>query len=144
MIDTINIVNRQIAKQYNLEENIVKTINQFFWKQGIREAVQSGAHTNIRITKIGTLVGSRRKVNEQIKRTIVMIRKIQDPNKVFKVKTKEQRLDEAYTYLRMLLSRRNDIANIYINTRANHELLKNSMAEQVTNNAGLDSQDLFG
>ncbi len=140
MIDTINLVNREAARILSKDETLVKLVNRFFWKEGVKEAVQSAQHTSIRIPKIGTLVISRNKVNKKILRIIQSIRELQRPEKTFKEKTREQCLTERYTELTLMLKRRNDIAIAYKNNidrhKAKYELHKTDMGEPPVDNAG--------
>lgn len=113
MIETINIVNKEVSKTLHKSEDLIKAVNKFFWKQGVKKSIQSGHHTSIRIKNLGTLVTSRNKVNLKIIRTIQHIRMLNDPATEFKQKTKEERLKEKYDHLIILLQRRNDIAIAY-------------------------------
>ncbi len=144
MIDTINIVNKEVSKTLGLDEDLVRIVNKFFWKQGIKRAIQSGDHTSIWIKNIGTLATSRNKVNNKIRRLIKSIRSLDQPRD-YKVKTKEQFLVEKYSQLRMLLARRNDIALAYkANKDRAHEkykLYKAGLGQQITDTARLSILD---
>lgn len=147
MIETINIVNKEVSKLLNIDETLVKVINQFYWKHGVKAAIQSGGHTSIRLKNIGTLVTSRTKVNNKILRLIKSIREFKRPEKVFKTKTKEECLSEKYTELKLLLQRRNDIAIAYKSntdrTKQKYELPKTNLGEQTPDNARIDSKTIL-
>lgn len=146
MIDTINLVNKEVARKLNHSESLVRQVNKFFWKYGVKETIQSAQYTSVRIPKIGTLVVSRNKVNKKILRIIRAIRSLKNPNRVFRDKTREQCLSDKYDELRLMLQRRNDIAIIYkSNTeRKNDKLAKAGLAEQTTDNASSGIQTLLG
>lgn len=147
MIDTTNNVNKVAAKLLGLDETLVKVVNKFFWKHGVKEAIQSASHTSVRIPKIGTLVTSRNKVNARIQRVIKSIRDISDPNKIFKEKSKEDCLRDKYEELTTMLKRRNDIAVAYkSNTdrlKQKYEVLNTSMEESPVDNAGVGIEALL-
>lgn len=144
MIETINIVNKEVSKTLGLDEETVRLVNKFFWRQGVKKAIQSGDHTSIWIKNIGTLAVSRNKVNGKIKRLIASIRALELPRD-YKIKTKEQFLEEKYNQLKMLLARRNDIAKAYkANKDRSHEkyrIHKARLEEQTNDTPGVSILD---
>lgn len=136
MIETINVVNKEVSKILKLDEELVKIVNKFYWRYGVKQAIQSGEHTSIFIRNIGTLTISRTKVNRKIVKIIGQIRTLLNPERQFKVKTREQCIEEKYVMLRTMLKRRNDIAIAYTknNQRAKERYdTKTSMGQQATN-----------
>lgn len=113
MIETINHVNREVAKELDLPEELVALINSFYWKEGVKKAVTSGEHTSIWVRNFGTITTSRNKVNISIIKLIREIRRFQESNKEYKKKTKEEYIEDRMIKLKVLLERRNDIAKAY-------------------------------
>lgn len=113
MIDTITGVNREVAKELNLPEDLVKKVNSFYWKQGIKGSIQSGEYSSVWIKGIGTFATSRNKINIKILKVIREIRYFRNSDKEFKKKTREEYIEEKMNQLRLLLIRRNEIAKVY-------------------------------
>lgn len=148
MIETINVINKEVAKELGIDEEKVKLVNKFFWKYGVKEAIQSCTYTSIRIKNLGTLVVSRNKVNMRIRKCIARIRELNTPGRPFKVKTKEQFMAEKYTELRLLLARRNDIAIAYRNNKIRSKDRYDKantadMGEQAPHHAGGGIEDIL-
>lgn len=147
MIETINVVNREVSKTLGMNETLVKFINQFYWRKGVKEAIQSGQHTSVRIKNIGTLVTSRMKVNNKIVKLIRAIRELNNPERVFKEKTKKEYLDEKYKELRLMLARRNDIAKAYKTNKdrinQKYELRKTSLGQSSSDSTSDSCKTLF-
>jgi len=147
MIETINVVNREVSKTLGMNETLVKFINQFYWRKGVKEAIQSGQHTSVRIKNIGTLVTSRMKVNNKIVKLIRANRELNNPERVFKEKTKKEYLDEKYKELRLMLARRNDIAKAYKTNKdrinQKYELRKTSLGQSPPDSTSDSCKTLF-
>jgi hypothetical protein len=147
MIQTINNVNREVSRALSIDEDIVKKVNAYYWKHGVKEAVSSGLHTSVRLKNIGTLVTSRQKTNNKIATLIREIRYFQSSTKEFKKKTREEYIEDRLSSLRLLLVRRNELAHIYIqnqtriNDKINSKLLKVSLGEQTPDTTG-DSEQI--
>ena len=118
MVDTINIVSKEVSREHNIDEDLVKFVNDFFFKC-LKSVIQSGEYTSIRVNNIGTLVTSRLKINTKIKKLIKLIRNIKDPSKVYKEKNKEDVIKDKYRELKLLLKRRNELAIAYETNRLN-------------------------
>ena len=143
MIDTINRVNKEVARELNINEDLVSAINKFYWKE-IKKTVQEAKHTSIWIRNVGTLAVSRTKLNRRIVQIIRQIRGLQNPTRVFKVKTREQCIEEKIELLKLLLIRRNDLAIIYktnkdITDERYNRLHKECLDTQTTNSTGVSS-----
>lgn len=138
MIGTISLVNREVAKVLNYNEDVIKQVNKFFWRYGVREPIRSGNYTSLFIRNLGTLTISRNKINKKIRGLIIKIRECRDPDKVFTQVIREEALEKLYDHLNILLQRRNDIAKIYIQNQEKRDakILKTSLGKQVTDNAG--------
>lgn len=117
MIDTSNTVTRHIAKRLEVTEEIAKTVYDFYWKEGIVNSIRSGKNTSIRVAKLGTFTVSKRKLYQQIHKYIAYLRflRTKDSND-FKKFTKEEAIERYKSDLRLLLERRNDLANLYNKT----------------------------
>jgi hypothetical protein len=115
MIDTINNVNKEVARELGIDEAIVKKINAFYWK-GVKGAIASGEHTSIYLKNIGTLSISRNKLNKNILYLIKQLRFFKNTTEEFKKKTREEYIAELSEQLRKMLARRNDIAKLYRET----------------------------
>lgn len=112
MLETINHVNREIAQELNISEEEVKKANSYFWKE-IKTSIRSLDYTAIRMRGFGTFMVSRIKLYSQINKLIKEIRRLQNTDKEFKKKTKEEYLEERFLKLRQYLDRRNDLAVLY-------------------------------
>lgn len=114
MIESIGIINRQVSKKLGVSEELVKTINEYFWKEGVKTSMRSGLYTAIRLPKLGTFVVSRNKLNKRIQKYISYIRFLSEDTSIeYKRITKEQKIATYVNDLKLLLDRRNDIAKIY-------------------------------
>lgn len=148
MIETINVVNKEVSRSLGISEETVKLVNKFFWRYGVKESIQSGQHTSIRVKNIGTLVTSRNKINNRLRKIIRSIRQLKEPDREFKIKTREQYLEQQYNELRIMLARRNDIAIAYKNNKDRSKqrydkAYKTDMGEQTPDHAGGGIEDLL-
>jgi len=114
MIDTSNTVVRQVAKRLEVTEEAAKIVYDFYWREGIVGSIRSGKYTSIRASKLGTFTVSKRKLYKEIYKYIAYIRflKAKDSNS-FKRYTKEEAIQKYKKDLKLLLERRNDLANLY-------------------------------
>lgn len=138
-MDTLNNVNREISKELNIPEDIVRKVNSYYWKRGVKEAISSGEHTSIRLKNIGTLAVSRHKINEKIVTLISKLRKLYVSEREFKKKTKEQVIEERKKELSLMCKRRSDIANVYLKNkqrRINVKLLETNLGQQTPDITG--------
>lgn len=113
MLGTINIINKQVARELELSEDLVKRINAYYWLNGIKAEFQCGSNSAIRIKNLGTFMISRFKLNKKIRELIKEIRKISNLESDFKIRTRQEVINERKEYLKVLLERRNDIAKLY-------------------------------
>lgn len=112
MVDTIYGVNKEVSIELGLPENVVKSINAYYWK-GIRDCISSGVNTGIWVKGIGTFVISRNKLRTEIYKLIRQIRKYRLSSREFRKVSKEESIASKYMQLRLMLQRRNDIAIVY-------------------------------
>jgi hypothetical protein len=143
MIETINHVNKEVARELEIREDIVKKVNGFFWKE-VNHTIASGAHTSIYIKGLCTLTVSRNKVNVKIYKLIREIRYFRNTSKEFKRKTRVEYLDERLDVLRLMLERRNEVAIAY---KANYDRYlekkrKKQLQNDRTTETGLGQQTL--
>ena len=115
MIDTINIANRYTSRKLSISEEIVKEVNRYFWKEGVKGTMKTGKYTAFRIPKLGTFVVSRLKLRKRISKYIAYIRFLKQEDQLkFKKISKEDRINQYQEELKLLLDRRNDLAKLYI------------------------------
>lgn len=97
------------AEKEELDFNLVKKVNTYFWRKGVRANLASAKYRAIFIKNIGTITISRYKLNEEIKELIAKIRNTRKSQKL-KPQTIEKALIFYYQNLKELLKRRNEIA----------------------------------
>lgn len=119
MIETINQINKEVAQELKIDENIVKKVNKYFWEQGVKDSIRTAQYTGIRIRGLGTFYTSRYKLRRAIEDLLVEIRFIRDVKQEFKVRTREQLLDEKYEMLNKYLIRRNELAKAFYQKEQN-------------------------
>lgn len=108
---SIQIINKIVAREKNIKEDLVEKINKFYWKK-VRAALSDFSDTSVSIKHIGTITISRRKLNFFIKKLIGKIRVIRAGNR-HKESTKALLLETNYNKLKKALVQRNIIANLY-------------------------------
>lgn len=129
MIDTSSTIIRQTAKKLEISEDLIKTIYDFYWKEGVKGAMRSGQNTAIRVSKVGTFMVSRRKLYRHIQKHIFYIRHLRSqPEEIFKRTSKEEMIERYYIDLKVLLERRNELAKLYLKQR-NERLYKTNLAK---------------
>lgn len=114
----IDLVNNIISERKNLKENVVKAINKYYWKQGVKKKMSTLESSSVFIKGFATFTVSRYNVRRLIKKTIIQIRNLRKSTK-YKDSTKVIYSEELYNKLRMLLAKRNELANFYYNERIN-------------------------
>lgn len=110
----IDLVNNTIANKLNIDEKIVKAVNKFYWKQGVKKRMSTLESTSVFVKGFATFTVSRYNVRRLIKKTIIQIRSLRESTK-YKETTKVIYSAELYKKLRMLLEKRNELANFYYN-----------------------------
>jgi len=98
---TINIVNKMVATNLNLDVKIVEKVNKLYWKEIVRN-LTTLAEEPIHIKKIGTIVASPYKTNNYIKYLL---------NKIKKVKSSPKYTD--LTKERIVIGIKEQIANLW-------------------------------
>ncbi len=112
MIDTLYSVSKEVAKELEIDEKIVKKVNAFYWKN-IADTIASGQHNAIRIKNFGSFVVSKFKLYTQIKKKIKKIKYYRTIDKDFKRKTRLEYINEQIRDLKLFLERRNEMAILY-------------------------------
>jgi phage protein D len=107
----IQTINKLIARELTLKEDIVESVNEFYWKE-VRRKLSSLESTSVSIKHLGTITTSKRKIDQFIKTTIKKIRNISKSNR-YKESTKALLLDVNYDKLRKALVQRNELATQY-------------------------------
>jgi hypothetical protein len=107
----IQIVNKLVARELNLDEDLIEKVNGFFWKE-IRQKLSSLSDTSIAIKHIGTITVSKRKIDHFIRKTINKIRNIRKSSR-YKESTKALLLEFNYDRLKKALKQRNILATQY-------------------------------
>lgn len=110
MIETISMVNREVARRLGQPEGLVKMVNQFFWRD-LKKEIASGQRHSLWLRGLGTLVVSRYKVNQKIRKLIWEIRYSRE--RTFERKDKEAHIKSLFVDLGLMLERRNEVAIIY-------------------------------
>jgi hypothetical protein len=97
------------AEKLSIDLAVVKKVNRYYWKKGIKSNLASAKYRAIFIKNFGTITVSRYKLNEEIKELIAKIRNTRKSTKL-KPESIEKALIFYYQNLRELLKRRNEIA----------------------------------
>ena len=99
---------REVAEEEGESFAVVKEINNFFWKEGVKHELKNLNHTSIFIKNIGTITVSKYKLYREIRLFIRKIRMLRISEKF----TEEKKLiieEKFKNKLRKLLNKRNDI-----------------------------------
>jgi hypothetical protein len=107
----IQTVNKLIARELNKDEDLVESVNDFYWKT-VRRTLSSLESTSVSLKHLGTITVSKRKIDYFIKCTIGKIRNIRKSTK-YKESTKALLLDVNMDRLKKALVRRNELATQY-------------------------------
>lgn len=135
MIESINNVAKEAARQLDEDEIIVKQLNYFLWKE-VRDNIRTGKHTTMWLRGWGMYTISKTKLNLCITKCINTIRKWTREG------THSQGILDEFAELSLLLKRRNDIAIQYkINedkarAKKHAKLSKTNMGEQAPDITG--------
>lgn len=110
----INIVNRTIATKLGLELSIVETVNKLYWRE-VKAVLGTLSSNYVHVKRLGTISISYRKLRGEIIHFINKIRQTKSTAK-YTDETRERMLATQYGSLRLLLSKRNELAiDFYIN-----------------------------
>lgn len=107
----IQTVNKLIARENGIKEDLVELVNGFYWKE-VRRKLSTLESTSVSIKHLGTITTSKRKIDQFIKTTIKKIRNIRKSNR-YKESTKALLLDVNFDKLRKALVQRNKLATQY-------------------------------
>ena len=110
-MQNIQTVNKLIAREHNIQEDIVESVNSFYWKS-VRKSLSSFENLSVSLKYIGTITISRRKINYYIGYLIRKIRKIK-ASTIFKETTKEHLIEVNTNKLRKALKQRDALAKQY-------------------------------
>lgn len=109
---TIEQINRAIAEEKGLPFEVVRAVNDYFWRKGIRKNMTDITHRSIYIKNIGTITVSMYKLKSQISKIIKKIRAVRVSTK-YKEETKQLILDKSFRELKEMLIKRNEMATEY-------------------------------
>lgn len=99
---------KETAEIHNVPIGLVRAVNKFFWKEGIKKNLSNVNYNSIFIKNFGTIVISKYKLNKYILELIEKIRRVQRSDK-YREETKQFIIDRYKKNIRILLKRRNDI-----------------------------------
>jgi hypothetical protein len=108
---TIQIISKLVAREQGLEEKLVDSVNDFYWKE-VRKSLSGMESASVSLKYIGTITTSKRKIDYFILSTIRKIRNIRKSVR-YKESTKALLLDVNYDRLRKALVQRNQLAKQY-------------------------------
>lgn len=107
----LQIINKLVAREKGISEELVEQVNGFFWKE-VKRKLSTLESTSVSIKHIGTITTSKRKIDVFIKSLIGKIRNIRKSNR-YKESTKALLLDVNMDKLRKALIKRNELATQY-------------------------------
>lgn len=99
---------REAADKLNLPISLIKSVNNFYWKNGIKKNLSNVSYNSLFIKNFGTIVISKYKLNKEILTIILKIRNIRKSEK-FRQETKDMMIEGYKNNLRKLWKKRNDI-----------------------------------
>jgi len=99
---------REVADELKLDLSDIRQANSFFWNIGVKEPLREIKHTAVFVKNIGTVVVSRNKLYNEIRRIIRAIRNIRVSVKYRDDKKKEM-IDSYMKSLKDLLRKRNEL-----------------------------------
>lgn len=126
----IQIVNKQIAREKNLPEDLVEKVNSLYWKEA-RRALSSMDYSSVSLKHLGTITTSRRKLVGYITELIGKIRSLRKSVR-YKESTRLLLIDIYYERLNKALIQRNILATQYYveGNKGIFEVDSHSMGEQ--------------
>ena len=101
--------NKACAEKLGIDITVVKKVNSYFWKKGVKSNLSKAKYRAIFIKNFGTISVSYYKLNVEIIETIAKIRALR-VHKRKKEITKKLAIGELTRNLTQLLKRRNEIA----------------------------------
>lgn len=101
--------NKAVSEKLGIDINIVKQVNRFFWREGVRKNISKATHRSIFVKNIGTFTVKRKVLYSQIYDVIWRIRRIRCAKR-YKETTKITIENQLIENLRNLLILRNEIA----------------------------------
>jgi len=110
---TINIVNKVVATNLNLDVKIVEKVNKMYWKEIVRN-LTTLSEDPIFIKKIGTIVASPYKTNNYIKYLLSKIKKVKVSPK-YTEQTKNRIITGIKEQIANLWKKRNQFATEFYN-----------------------------
>lgn len=99
---------REVSEELNLPLGLVKAVNNFYWKEGIKNNLSNVNYSSIFIKNLGTIVVSKYKLYKEILTLIRKIRNIEYSQKYTPLK-KSYIIEGYKTNLRRLLKMRNEL-----------------------------------
>lgn len=112
---TINIVNKIVATNLNLDVKTVEKVNKLYWKELVRN-LTTLADLPVHIKKIGTIVASPYKTNNYIKYLLNKIKKVKASPK-YTDQTKDRIVAEIKVQISNLWKKRDQFATEFYNNR---------------------------
>ena len=108
--------NKACSEKLDLDLNIVKKVNSYFWKKGVKSNLSNAKYRAIFIKNLGTITVSYYKLNREILEIIAKIKALR-VHKRKKELTKKLAIGNLTRNLTELLKRRNEIAWELYNNR---------------------------
>ena len=107
----IDIVNTIVAKDLNLDVNIISEVNKFYWREGVLKKISNLESSAVFVKGLLTFTTSRYNIRNDIYKTISRIKNAKNNNFLSKLK-KEDYIEQLYKRLRILLIERNNLAKL--------------------------------
>ena len=108
--------NKACSEKLNIDLAVVKKVNSYFWKKGVKSNLSNAKYRAIFIKNLGTITVSYYKLNREILEIIAKIKAIR-VHKTKKELTKKLAIGNLTRNLTELLKRRNEIAWELYNNR---------------------------
>lgn len=115
----LDYFNKLEADKLKMDLAVVKAVNRFFWKKGVKANMSGVKIRSIFIKNLGTFTVSKYKLYKEIGNTIQKIRMMKKSTK-FTEEKKKMIITFLYESLSQMLRQRNIIATDFYNER-NHE-----------------------
>lgn len=103
--------NKATAEKLGIDLKIVKEVNTYFWRYGVKKNLSEANYNAIFIKNFGTITTSRHKLRKEILETISKIRHIDNYPRP---ELREEIKARLYIKLKKLCERRNEIAHSYL------------------------------
>jgi hypothetical protein len=102
--------NKATAEKLGIDLKIVKEVNTYFWRYGVKRNLSEANYNAIFIKNFGTITVSRHKLRTEIRKVINDIRGLET---YYKQDQKEELKERLYIKLKRLCERRNEIAHSF-------------------------------